>query len=315
MTRLTLLPPAHRPVAPARGGFTTLEILVALGIFAFGFLAVAAIFPVGLLMQKQTTNSIIAGHVADNGLAVMQARFLEQVDMDASGTGADGYYANTWNNGTTTGTYPPSTTPFTVTPFENRVKALQWNVAARTGPPVIAAGTLIDRFGAGESLADRSHPSTDLTVSEREFFWVPLVKDPDGTPTAGSGEWLFYICVMQREPGVDYHTAKNVGGAFYADNTDSNTAAATDTFPTLRYVEPTNINGAIVTFPFDLGLIVGDILLDSEGIQYTVLVADGNTLTLSSPVSSEPEWFWYAPPGTGSGSPLLRIKTVLITLD
>ncbi|MEM6393778.1 MAG: hypothetical protein AAF797_13470 [Planctomycetota bacterium] len=330
------LPPIH-PASTRRGptsapttynlqpttsptGFTTLEVLVALGIFAFGFLAIAAIFPVGLLMQKQTTNSILAGHVADNGIAIMQARTLEQADMNntTAGTGTDDYYDDSIGPA---GGYPPQLPALTLPAVENRVKPLQWNVPARTGPPAVAAGILIDRFGAGENIGDRSYPSTIQTFADREFFWVPLVQDPDGEPNPTADDWIFYICIMQREPGIDYSVAKNVANAFYADNTDSNSTPpnndGVDTYPTMRYVPvtPADITGSNVTFPFTLGLIVGDLILDSEGIQYTVLAVNGDTLTLSSVVTSEPEWFWYAPPGTGTGSPLVRIKKVLITLD
>jgi len=51
-------------------GFTLMELLVALGIFAIAFTALAAIFPVGIVLQRQTFDAITAEQAQRNALAL-----------------------------------------------------------------------------------------------------------------------------------------------------------------------------------------------------------------------------------------------------
>ncbi|NBC10111.1 MAG: prepilin-type N-terminal cleavage/methylation domain-containing protein [Planctomycetes bacterium] len=55
-------------------GFTLMEVLVAIGIFAIGLIAVASIFPVAILLQKQTVEEVEATHFGENAKAIVAAR-------------------------------------------------------------------------------------------------------------------------------------------------------------------------------------------------------------------------------------------------
>ncbi|MEM1213384.1 MAG: hypothetical protein AAGI68_13935 [Planctomycetota bacterium] len=281
-------------------------MLVALGIFAFGFLAIAAIFPVGLLMQKQTTNDILAVHVAESGTAIVQAFGLTNSDVvDYFTPGPDGLAPNQMP------AYPGPFTTFTGSVVENRVKAL------RFVDPVDTTQELIDRY----SIRDRSAPTTTQTIADREFFWVPLMRDVDGEAAPPSGKTtnqvIVYLCVLQRESGVIYTKTTEWADSTIGDPTIPGLVRADVTPTTATSNTVTNVTNAQITFSDDTGLVAGDLILDSEGIQYTVLVSanNGRELTLSSFVGSQPEWFWYAPAGTStSGSPLVRIKQFVFEL-
>ena len=54
-------------------GFTLMELLVALGIFAIGFTAVAAMFPAAVMMQRKTYDSIMGQHSARSASALAEA--------------------------------------------------------------------------------------------------------------------------------------------------------------------------------------------------------------------------------------------------
>jgi len=56
------------------GGFTLIEVLIAIGIFAIGLIAVASIFPVAILLQKQTVQEIEATHFGENARAIVAAK-------------------------------------------------------------------------------------------------------------------------------------------------------------------------------------------------------------------------------------------------
>ncbi len=50
----------RRPTSTAsRVGFTLTEVLIALGILAIGLVAVASLFPAGLILQREAVNTTI----------------------------------------------------------------------------------------------------------------------------------------------------------------------------------------------------------------------------------------------------------------
>src|SRR5688572_8239180 len=63
---------ADQPVTRARA-FTLMEVLIAIGIFAIGMVAVAAVFPTAIFLQKQTITDATSQQVARNAAAVLQA--------------------------------------------------------------------------------------------------------------------------------------------------------------------------------------------------------------------------------------------------
>ena len=75
-TRLEQSAVTSSPLAATAGqrpqGFTLVEVLIAIGIFAIGMVAVAAIFPTALTVQRQS-NAVVEGVlVADNAAAMIR---------------------------------------------------------------------------------------------------------------------------------------------------------------------------------------------------------------------------------------------------
>ncbi len=63
-----------RPGGRASRGFSLVELMIAIGIFAIGAIAVASIFPVAILLQKQTMADTTARTFAENARAMVLAR-------------------------------------------------------------------------------------------------------------------------------------------------------------------------------------------------------------------------------------------------
>jgi len=70
-------------VRRGRLGFTLIEVLFAIGIFAIGFAAVAAVFPVAIMMQKRTFDRLNAEQAARNAEAMMRGSSLHQSVLEA----------------------------------------------------------------------------------------------------------------------------------------------------------------------------------------------------------------------------------------
>jgi len=146
------------------GGFTLIEVLIAIGIFAIGLIAVASIFPVAILLQKQTVQEIEATHFGENARAIVAVRgFVESESV--------------WDA------------------FDNDA-----DVASPTidGPDVVTplpAGAMADW-----SLADRSYNALEPT-DERRVFWVPLCYDSD---PSGDNAWQVFVFVVRGERDATY---------------------------------------------------------------------------------------------------------------
>ncbi len=65
-------------------GFTILEVMIAMGIFVIAFVAVAAIFPAGAYLQKQTMAEIQGKSVADSAKALLAAKPFSATTLDAA---------------------------------------------------------------------------------------------------------------------------------------------------------------------------------------------------------------------------------------
>lgn len=125
-------------------GFNLIEVLVAIGVFAIGMVAVASIFPVAILLQKQTVEQIEADHFGRNAQALVAARGF--VDTPAN-----------WD-------------------------AVE-NDGGAAGASADAVAPLPDGALAEWSLADRSY-ATLIPADQRAVFWVPLVYDADPADNA-----------------------------------------------------------------------------------------------------------------------------------
>ena len=64
-----------------RPGFTLMEVLIALSLFALGFVAVAAIFPAGIALQRNAAEDSKALRFADNAEAIVGTYTLLETDL------------------------------------------------------------------------------------------------------------------------------------------------------------------------------------------------------------------------------------------
>ena len=95
---MTRTPPCRRPAPASRhaarrrgdrppvpAGFTLMEVLVTIGIFLIGMVAVAAIFPVATYMQKQSIGQVMSQQVAQNAEAMLKARRFREAELAGLG--------------------------------------------------------------------------------------------------------------------------------------------------------------------------------------------------------------------------------------
>lgn len=72
----------RRPAAARNAaGFTLMEIMIAMGIFAVGMIAVASVFPAAALLQKQTIDDLLAKQTARNAEAMLNARKYDETAL------------------------------------------------------------------------------------------------------------------------------------------------------------------------------------------------------------------------------------------
>lgn len=158
-----------------RNGFTLAEVLISIGVFAIGMIAVASLFPVGALLQKETADDILAKQASTNARATIEAIGLTYIQGDPD---------------TDLGMYHPAPTSGT-----NVVMP----VGAGPGPfGAVAPTTFFDRF----PLDSRSFPSTEDQPNDRDHFAFFFVRDSGGSPASPS--WQGFILVVDREDGQDY---------------------------------------------------------------------------------------------------------------
>jgi len=79
--------PATTRTRPARAGFSMIELVISMGIFAMGFIAVASLFPTAILMQRETFSSIEAQQVMRNSRAFLKSRGLTKIDLETALSG------------------------------------------------------------------------------------------------------------------------------------------------------------------------------------------------------------------------------------
>ncbi len=169
-----LIPTPRRP--RGRAGFTLAEVLISIGVFAIGMIAVASLFPVGALLQKETADDILAKQASTNARATIEAIGLTYLQGDPD-TDLGMYHPN------------PASGNNVVMP-----------VGAGPGPfGAVTPTTFFDRF----PLDSRSFPTTEAVWNDRDQFVFFFVRDSGGSPASPS--WQGFILVVDREDGQNYN--------------------------------------------------------------------------------------------------------------
>lgn len=158
--------PQDSPKQPAASvrGFTLVEVLIAIGIFAIGMVAVAAIFPTAITVQRNSNVVVDALLVADNATAYFEAVPLTYDSATPNSGSADinFYHTSTNSNKNTVEKFPNGD----------------------------LAGT-----GAFLPLSTRAYLAGLIDSDNPDYMWVPLIQDAAGDPAEPS--WTIYVMVLE----------------------------------------------------------------------------------------------------------------------
>ncbi len=260
-------------------GFSLVEVLIALGVFAIGFIAVASMFPAAIMLQKATMTDLETKVIEQNAAAVIKGRGLLFSPTSSAPFDLD----------------PTNITTLDLIPFEG-------------GAP--NAG--ITKW----SLSDRGYPSFIPDIDRRRFFWVPFIRrtsDPDpmnptsATPDpmdpAGKDDFLVLAFIQKREPGKKYTNAAT-------DYSLIANAGDGDDVPKVVRVAVTPGSGQ---FTIDAGetqeakdhfaaFEPGNVVADNRGTSYVITDVSGQTIQVGGivPVDGSVTHLWYGAPPDGS---------------
>ncbi len=316
--------PCQRSFRGRGRGFTLLEVLLALGIFAIGFSFIAAIFPVAALLQKRAFDDVKAQQVTRNTEALLRGRGINETDLENTGYGLP-------RTGTHSFDYD---TDQKVHPMPRRMLS----AIAPLSPTIW-------------TLSDRSSPSLISDPTARKFYWVPLVVDTDpGFPSVY--KWRIYVFVLQKRNNASYDlipsyapfTGTGVNADVWAnpddDSADGNSTTIDGLVPRVRSVKVSKDNSFANQLNFNTTdfnrdndgnglpdqIAVGDEILDNNGTIYTVFETGADYIRVDgrygmiNPIPNPVTEIWYAPPGhqpsaatpnadipSGKPSPTVRI--------
>jgi prepilin-type N-terminal cleavage/methylation domain-containing protein len=160
--------PDLRTLLSFRGrGFTALEMLIALGIFAVGLIAVAAILPVAAMLQKEAVEDLGATYAAENAEAIVRVVKFKESELIDPNTG------------------------------DPKIR-VDGDTDMRLRPVELAD------FWDDHPHEARSFPANyDWDPQQRQYYWVPLFLNR----TAGTGsapEWVTCVFILARKEGADY---------------------------------------------------------------------------------------------------------------
>ena len=62
-------------------GFSLMEVMIAMGIFVIGMVAIASIFPVAAVMQRETVRGVIAELVAENAASILEQQGIPKLHI------------------------------------------------------------------------------------------------------------------------------------------------------------------------------------------------------------------------------------------
>ena len=284
-------------------GFTLMEILVALGIFLIGMVAVASIFPVAIVTQRQTVDDVLSQQVLRNAQSIIGAKPLLLVEVDATVPYISSNFADPRN--------------LYVRALPNGSPATPWLV----GFPSFGLTTTW-------TIGDRSYPLITQDELGRDYYWIPLIKretitqpppPPPIIPLTPAADWRLIVFVLLRDHN-DYDLSDLAGSnANIPDGLVDNNGIIFNRVPHVVSVPVTDdddeghlfINNQ--QFPTTSGddpdqIRLGDIVVDNNGIIFNVIDADATSIQVQGFISVKPEYLWYGRPAkAGAASPTRRV--------
>ena len=196
-----------------------MEVLVALGIFTVGLVAVAAIFPTAIAIQRDTVREVDGRRIGKNARATV----LAAVRTQGSGANANQTYGEmTYTHNPLT----PSASTGTLAPFMTDTGAISYMTSAINPTPVFPMIDLPERYDLDPpnfytvlverdasdgltlnapadfhglfNLDTRSYPKTIRQFDRRDYYWYPLIK----LANLNDPQWSVTLIVMHRD-GTD----------------------------------------------------------------------------------------------------------------
>ncbi|MGB0768408.1 MAG: type IV pilus modification PilV family protein [Phycisphaeraceae bacterium] len=255
-------------------GFSLVEILISLGLFAIGMIAVVSLFPAAAILQRETNQEVIGEIAAQSAVAIVQSKRLT---FQAPATGdLAGYH----------GVAGP-----------NESNAF----------PLLRLSAAIDQL---YPYTLRSYPLSQVNgtdINDCDLFWVPFIQDLNGDATGSSQQWVMRIFLLEKDSRITYTGApatdanpsdpdnfpkvRSIAIAGVADNIIT-LSGGTD-LEASDIVMDSNGNDHVIT------AVNGD---------SSVLTVLRNVVT----TPQNPTRLWYAPRFGGTSSPAQRVVTVKI---
>lgn len=276
--------------------FSMTETLIALGIFAIGFAAVASIFPVAAILQKETAGDVLAQQVARNVQAMMQARPYKHADLDA-------------NQPHDLDVHQPYPLPMSTSPVFNF-----WKLGDRsyfylhpTSPPPPGYYAHENPPNSGTFTA------VGNDAFHRGCYWVPLFRrrvDPTGPM-----DWQVLVFVLHREDSKYDRGAASTWQTEWADAVEGY-VSPNWLIPGVRWISVTAVMPNRFTFTNAWGsgleIAAGDQILDNNGFIYVVQQADTGGVNVAgriTQITGQPtDTLWYGrPAAAGRSTPTRKI--------
>ena len=279
-----------QPITIARrgSGFSLMEVLLSMAIFAIGFAAIAAVFPVASLLQSQASVDSMsqqAEHTIEALLRVRPYEFADLVDTNEK--------------------FPSGTD--LAAPMAVGGEDLTFKLEDR-------------KLWTHWKMENRGFPSTNF-FDQRSIYWVPLIRR-NAVPATDRSHFETYVFILSREGFPDRvdlqangYTKDSSDWANYQDPVEVpgvfRVSVAMDPANESRFVFD-NRKWPSYTQAGEADQVrTGDQVIDNNGKVYTVLSADGSGAIVNREISQNPNAvhsIWYGvPPGPNRRSPTVRI--------
>ena len=273
-------PRATRHTAAGRrsAAFSLMEVLVAMGIFTVGLVAVAAIFPTAITIQRDTVREVDGRRVAKNARATFLAIARNNVSSPPSNQD-NPLYEMSYSHDVT-----PANRTGSLLPFFTAVDGASAGNPTPIMPMITQPGLTVPQpFDNLLNLEVRSYPKHIENPFRRDYYWYPLLQVTNLTDPSGPS-FSATLLIMHR------------GG--------------TNLPPQIRQSTPiTDISGSVITFGNGLlgaasndadgdglpDLIQpGDQIIGDDGQVHTVILAEANRLTVDSPTIGSISKIYFA---------------------